>query len=156
MGKYFPLFISLENKNILIVGAGNIAMRRLETLLSFVNVKDSGNIAVVAPNFLKSGKPLLDRVVYLERCFEEADLKGRDIVLISTNDAEENRRIAKLCEERGILKNVSTDQSLCDFFFPSTVELDDIVIGINSGGKNPAATKATRIRIEECLKNSTE
>ncbi|MBR5337417.1 MAG: bifunctional precorrin-2 dehydrogenase/sirohydrochlorin ferrochelatase [Lachnospiraceae bacterium] len=145
MTPYFPMFINLENKKILVVGAGTIATRRIKALMKF-----GASLRVVAPIFSPelSG---LEGVDMINRGYQPEDLEGIDIAVIATDNATLNEEIGKECEERGILKNISSDQSKCDFFFPSTIITDDVVIGINSGGKDPGLTKRTRLKIEKML-----
>ncbi len=150
MSRYFPMFVSLENKKILVVGAGNIAVRRIKSLMEFGPL-----LRVVAPEI----NPELEDIIQKEsgsenlrlecRPFEEKDLSDIDYAIIATDNKALNREIARLCRERGIPRNVSSDQSLCDFFFPSLVIEDDLTIGINSSGHSPAETKETRQQIEK-------
>ncbi len=143
---YFPLFFDISRKNILIVGGGTIANRRVHTLLPFAE-----NITVVAPEYTDALRELADqnRIQLLTRTFNPEDLINRDIVLAATNDTALNRKIAFLCRERSIPVNVSSDQTLCDFQFPSVVTDGEVVIGINASGKNHRLVKETRMEIEK-------
>lgn len=147
MKPYFPMFVSLEDKRILVVGAGNIATRRIKALMKF-----GASIRVVAPLF----DPELEGIEELDlinRGFIPGDLDDVDMVVIATNNAPLNEEIAGMCEARGIIKNVSSNQKLCDFFFPATILTDDIIVGICSGGNDPSVTKSARADIEKLLKN---
>lgn len=147
MKPYFPMFVSLEDKRILVVGAGNIATRRIKALMKF-----GASIRVVAPLF----DPELEGIEELDlinRGFVPGDLDDVDMVVIATNNAPLNEEIAGMCEVRGIIKNVSSNQKLCDFFFPATILTDDIIVGICSGGNDPSVTKRARADIEKFLKN---
>ncbi|MCD8230860.1 MAG: bifunctional precorrin-2 dehydrogenase/sirohydrochlorin ferrochelatase [Clostridiales bacterium] len=143
---HFPLFIDISEKNILIVGGGTIADRRVHTLLPFTE-----NLTLVAPavtgrlnDLAESGK-----IRILPRPFEINDLQNRELVLAVTDDENLNREISRLCHERNIPVNVSSDQTLCDFQFPSIVTEGDVVIGINASGKNHHLVKETRMEIEK-------
>lgn len=146
MKPYFPMFVNLEDKRILVVGAGTIATRRIKALMKF-----GASIRVVAPLFDHEleGMEGLDLI---NRGFTPGDLEDVDIAVIATNNAPLNEEIARMCEVRGIIKNVSSDQTLCDFFFPATIMTDDIIVGICSGGNDPSVTKKARSDIEEYLK----
>lgn len=147
MKPYFPMFVSLEDKRILVVGAGTIATRRIKALMKF-----GASIRVVAPLF----DPELEGIEDLDlinRGFIPGDLDDTDMVVIATNNAPLNEEIAEMCESRGIIKNVSSNQKLCDFFFPATILTDDIIVGICSGGNDPSVTKNARADIENFLKN---
>lgn len=182
MERYFPLFVNLTGKKILVIGAGPVATRRIRILLKF-----GCDIIVVAPDFCEEFNEIINQtynkgclyndkttncnsknsdevcdseVVYNgrlsceKRCFLDSDLDGKDMVIIASNYPTENERIASLCKNMGIMKNVASDKSLCDFFFPSVVVTDDIVVGINSNGKKPTKTKETRIKIQKLLENN--
>ncbi|MCD8015414.1 MAG: bifunctional precorrin-2 dehydrogenase/sirohydrochlorin ferrochelatase [Lachnospiraceae bacterium] len=137
---YFPLFVDLSDKRILVVGAGQIARRRICVLEDFAL-----HITVVAPNVSVKEN---SRLTIIRRCFEEPDLDGMDIVLAATDNAALNRHIGEACKKRGILVNVCTDLHDCDFQFPSIVENGSVVIGINASGQNHHLVKETRKKIE--------
>lgn len=141
---YFPIFVDLTDKEILVVGGGAVAGRRIRVLRGFC-----GRITVVAPEL----SPEIDAVGlnFCRRKFELPDLEDKYMVLAATDDTPLNRRIAELCRERGILVNDASDQRLCDFQFPSVVKDGDVVIGINASGKSHCLVKETRQTIEQCL-----
>lgn len=149
---FFPIFVDLSDWNILVVGAGNIAARRIHTLREF-----AGHITVAAPRIgpqvlremerKDGGCPLTIR----HRAFIPEDLQGMRLVLAATDDPEVNRQICALCRERKIPVNVCSDQSLCDFQFPSVVRDGAVVAGINASGRDHSQVKAVRKSIEECL-----
>lgn len=146
---FFPLFVDLSEKEILVVGAGTIASRRVRILCDF-----SKHLTVVAPGI----SPEIGELISLygfqveKRQFQEKDLEGKDLVLAATDDAELNREIAAMCRARRIPVNDSSEQSFCDFQFPSIVQSGDVVVGVNASGKNHRLVKETREKIEQCLK----
>ena len=145
---YFPLFVDLSEKEILIVGAGTIASRRIRSLCGF-----AGNMTVTAPGIRPELKELAAEypIRILQRQFEESDLDGKDMVLAATDDRELNRAICQICRQRGIPVNDCSDQSLCDFQFPSILRQGDIVIGINASGRNHRLVKETRQKLQQFL-----
>lgn len=150
---FFPLFVDLSNKNILIVGGGAVADRRVHTLLPF-----AGELTVVSPEFTEGLKYLAQngQIQITERTFEPVDITGRDLVLAATDDNALNRQIAALCRARGIPVNVSSDRMLCDFQFPSVLTDGEVVIGINASGENHSLVKETRKRLETVLHSEQE
>ena len=145
---YFPLFVDLSGKDILFVGGGSIAARRIGVLQPFAE-----EITVVAPEADGSIIELTESgfVNWIMREFDEGDLEGRDIVFAATDDKELNAEIAAKCRERGILVNVSSDKELCDFYFPGIVRQGETVIGVNASGKDHKKARRVRERIEEIL-----
>ena len=143
---YFPMFIDLTDKKILVAGGGTIALRRIRTLLKF-----RADIRVIAPEVCNELAQLEEggKIAAERREYCTPDIDGVQIVLAATDDHEVNRRIWEECRAAGVTVNVADDRSLCDFYFPSIVMTEDTVIGINCGGEDHAKVKETRIKIEE-------
>ncbi len=148
---YFPMFVDISGKKVLVVGGGRIALRRVKTLLMF------------GPEILVTAPRLEEELIELERrgririCQREycpEDICGADIVLAATDDRELNRNIWKICREQEIPVNTADDKSLCDFYFPSVIMTEDVVIGINSGGTDPGKVKETRRRLTKYMNES--
>lgn len=145
---YFPVFIRMDERKILLYGGGNIALRRVRGLLDF-----GASVTVCAPvicqEILELSRQYPDRVHLKWRCYqpgEIAQICGQDsahtdpgvpvFVLSATSDAKADVQIWKECKSLGIPVNVASDQTMCDFQFPALIRQDDIVIGVNSGGKD--------------------
>ena len=148
---YFPMFVDISEKEILIIGAGKIALRRVKTLLEF-----EARITLIAPEAEKELENLSAEgyVKWIRKLYQKSDITERErpfLVLAATDHAEINEEIVRLCRELKICVNVADKKEMCDFFFPSIVKTEEVVIGINSGGANPGATKRTREKIEEWL-----
>ena len=131
--QYFPLFVDISEKEILFVGGGKIAARRINALAPFTQ-----RITIVAPEADGSILGLTEEgeVSWIMREFEDEDLEEKDLVFAATDDAELNEQIALMCRQKGIPVNVSSDKILCDFYFPRKPESD----------KRPAVWK---LKIEE-------
>lgn len=145
---YFPLYVDLSNKDILFVGGGNIATRRIKVLQPFADY-----ITVVAPEAKGSVLEQTEEgnVNWIMREFEMGDLEGRDIVFAVTDDRELNAQIAAACREKGILVNNASDSQLCDFFFPGIVTQGKTVVGVSASGEDHKKARRVRERIQEIL-----
>ena len=144
--QWFPQFINIKGKRILIVGAGKIASRRLRTLSRF-----DAEIIVTAPEMSELALELekKSRILLKKKVFEERDLEGMDMVLAATNDRGLNQRIGRLCRERGIPVNVADKKEECDFYFPAVIAEGDLTVGVTAGGKNHSlAVKGKKILSE--------
>lgn len=146
--QYFPMFVDISQKDILVVGGGRIAARRVETLLKFAE-----HITVVSPELNDRFKELVQakKVTWIARDFEENDLTGRDMVLAATNQHLVNQQVTKCCREQGILINTADDKTQCDFYFPGMVVDEDVVIGISTGGEHPEKVREIKKRIKTIL-----
>lgn len=133
MEGYFPLFVDISERKILVVGAGVIASRRAAVLAEF-----GARVLVVAPdgaeamyNLERTGK-----IVWSHRRFEAADLDGIWLAVVATNDDGLNDQITVLCRERKIPVNHAGDKSKSDFYFPGVAREGSLVAGVTASGSD--------------------
>lgn len=131
---YFPFYIDIENKKILVVGGGTVALRKIEKLMPF-----SPDITVVAPKICDEIKAL--NVKIIDRRFCDSDLDGAFCVVSATDDETLNGRIFQLCNEKNILVNTVDDKEKCGFIFPAIASKNGITAGITTSGKSPIYAK---------------
>lgn len=145
---YFPMFVDIADKRILMVGGGSIAARRVKTLLSF-----GGDITIVAPEICDAMRVLIEQYNcrLIKRKWQPEDMNGYHIVLAATNDRKINSEIGARCRANNQLVNVADDKSKCDFYFPGIVQQEDITIGISTSGNSPAKVKQVREKLVKML-----
>ena len=145
---YFPMFVNLENKNIVVVGGGNIATRRVKTLLKF-----SRNITVIAPQMTIELQELgkTGQIVTVFRPVKRTDFKQAYMVIAATNEWKINDEIYRICKQEGIYVNVVSDKEKCDFYFPGIFMQDDLVVGITASGLDHKKARRLREEIEKAL-----
>ena len=135
MSRYFPVFLNLEGRKAMLIGAGNIGCRRLERLLAF-----GANVHVVAPEISKTAWELAekypDQTCLEQRAYLPGEISGVDLVLSATDSPDIDTQIYEECRAKHIPVNIAADQSKCDFYFPAIVEYDGLVIGVTSGGSD--------------------
>lgn len=107
---YFPFYIDIENKNILVVGGGTVALRKIEKLSPF-----KPSITVVSPKICE--EILKFDVKVIEREFDDNDLNGAFCVISATDNEQVNSHIFELCKEKNILVNTVDDKENADLFF---------------------------------------
>ena len=146
---YFPFFIDISGKKILIVGGGNVALRKAEKLVPF-----EADITVVSPDICY-GFAELGEINIIRRRFSDSDIDGAFAVIAATDDRELNRHIFKLCSQRKILVNTVDDPENCGFYFPALVHEGNVTVGIGTDGTAPAFAKYIRRCIEDILDEST-
>ncbi len=145
--KLYPIFLKLEELELLLVGAGNVGLEKLNSLLSN---SPEAKITIVAPLIKEEVRGLLQNHPFcnlVQRSFEETDLNNKDLVVLATDDKELHKKIKALAEEKGILVNVADTPELCDFYLGSIVQKGNLKIAISTNGKSPTAAK----RIKEVL-----
>jgi siroheme synthase-like protein len=151
--KYYPIFISLSEKTCLIVGGGEIALRKINNLLPY-----SPNIIVVSPKYLSEIELLsLEKKITLhKRNFNEDDLKNVDIVFAATNDEAINEKIYKLCKDQKILINVVDNPNLCSFIVPAVLRRGPLQIAISTDSLYPSLSKHIKKDLEKIFDENYE
>jgi len=143
-----PIFLKLAGRDCLLVGAGNVALDKIGSLLN-TGLK----LRVVAPDAKAEVHQLAreGRLEWIERRFETTDLDGSFLVIAATDSTDVNAAVYKGCVQRSILCNSVDDIPNCDFFFGSLVSRGDLQIAISTGGESPAVAQRLRREIDAQL-----
>ncbi len=149
--KYFPLFIDTSDLQVLVVGAGDVAARKL-ALLS----RTEANLKVVANNACDEVKQLAEQgsIQLILKSVDINDLNAIQVLYMATSNAEVNRSFSVLAKQRGILVNVVDSPSDCSFITPAIVDRGELQIAISSSGAAPVMVGLIRTRIETWLPQS--
>lgn len=147
---YFPAFLKFDNKKILIVGGGNIALEKLEHLLNF-----SSNIVLISREFSREIKSIIDinNLQFFQKDYEQNDILGFDIVIAAIDDFALQESIYFECRNKHILCNCVDLQDYCDFIFPSYIKKGELTIAISTSGSSPAFAKQFRKYLEKLVPN---
>lgn len=137
----FPMFVDLKDHDCLIIGAGEVALRKIEQLIKF-----SPSLTVIAPDIHEEIRTLALHhcIILLEREYEPHDLEGRFLVIGALDDVDAQERIYHACREAKIPVNCVDSPALCSFIFPALIVEGDLCIGINTAGRAPAVSSALR------------
>jgi hypothetical protein len=146
----YPVFLKLENMHLLLIGAGNIGMEKLQSLLANSPATRITIVSITVSEQVIEFVAGYEHIEIFEKAFEEADLDGKDIVISATGDREFSEVLRELCKDRRILINVADTPDLCDFYLGSIVQKGNLKIAISTNGKSPTAAK----RIKEMLNQS--
>lgn len=145
--KFFPVSIDLNNKNILVIGAGKIALRKVETLLNY-----NCNILVITKDILEEKFLELEKnnkiKILKNQKFEEKFLQDIFLVIAATNNEVLNKNISQLCMNKNILVNNITSKNDMNVRFASIYEKDDIQIAISANG-NPKKAVEIKNKIKD-------
>ncbi len=141
-----PVVLLLADRKVVVVGAGNIATRKIEGLLN----SGAKNITVIAPIvseevFEWEKKNLLKVHV---REFIESDLDNAYYVTTATEKSEVNSKVFEVCESKNIFCNSADDPNNCATILMATVRQGDITVAISSAGKSPALAKWLRQHVQ--------
>jgi siroheme synthase-like protein len=143
-----PIWIRLERRPVLVVGAGTVALAKIESLRS-----TGAQITVVAPAAAPQFLELVENgeLTFHARVFEPADLDGVFLVIAATSDSAVNRAVYEEALRRNVLCNAVDDPPNCDFYFGSVVARGDLQIAISTAGESPALAQRLRREIDEQL-----
>jgi len=138
---YFPMFVNLSECDCLVVGGGEVALRKIEQLIKF-----SPRLTVIAPAIHPEISELARHcsITIYERIYSISDLEGRFLVIGALDDLFEQERIFNYCQQNRIHVNCVDSPLLCSFIFPALIVSDDLSIGINTAGRAPAVSSALR------------
>jgi siroheme synthase-like protein len=141
---WYPIFLDLKDRPILVVGAGKVALRKTKGLL-----EAGAHVTVVAPKHLREFTKLPVQLV--EREFRTSDLTGAMLVFAATDDRLTNHRIAIAAKGRGILANVADSAEECGFIVPARVNKGGVQIAVATGGRSPRLSAELRRKLEQIL-----
>ncbi|WP_022941380.1 siroheme synthase CysG [Psychromonas hadalis] len=145
---YLPIFTKLENRPCLVIGGGDIALRKVHLLL-----KAGADVTVCALQFHPKlqQKSEAGQIKIITGSFTESLLDNKWLVIAATNKKVVNREIASAADKRQLLVNVVDDPLLSSFIMPSIVDRSPIIVAISSGGKAPVLARLIRERLEALL-----
>ncbi len=141
----FPMFMKLEGRPCLVVGAGTIGEPKISSLIAagastrVIALKATAEVE----EWARTGS-----IAWEARAFEFADLDGVFMVIAATNARELNAAIFKEARQRNILCNVVDDPEYCDFYYPAVVRRGDLQLAISTNGQSPALAQRIRRELE--------
>jgi precorrin-2 dehydrogenase/sirohydrochlorin ferrochelatase len=144
--KYYPMYVDLKNKKCIIIGGGEVAERKVESLLEC-----RADVTVISPQLTERLQRLaLARAIkYLRRNYRRGDLEGAFLVVSATNNSDLNAIVCYEAHQKNILVNIVDDPKKCSFIVPSVVERGDLLISISTSGSCPALAKKIRRELEK-------
>ncbi len=146
-----PIFLKLKDQPCLIIGGGDIALRKIRTLLTA-----NARVKVVAPEVCDGVADLIEKqiVTHAAHPFSESDLIDCKLVIAATNDRNVNQHVSVSAQARNLPVNVVDDPALCSFIMPSVIERDPVQIAISTGGQSPVLARLLRARLESLIPSS--
>ena len=138
---YYPIFLDLNNQNVIVVGGGEVAERKIRNFLIY-----GCKIYISSPHLTPHLKQLVAKKKIHHIPFESLDtyLDDTFMVIAATDDPEVNSQIASQAKKHGLLINTVDQPKDCNFIMPSIVKRGDLQIAISTAGKSPALAKKIR------------
>jgi len=146
MTTYYPIFLDISGKQVVVVGGGQIAERKVRQLV------DCGAIVKVISSKLCPGIAQLAAIGLIEildRDFTAGDLEGAYLAIAATDNPQVNKQIAQEAREGNILVNVATDLEESRFILPAVIRRGGLVIAISTSGLSPALARMVKEELEQ-------
>lgn len=146
--EYFPAFLDLRDRPVLVVGGGVVALRKTRALL-----QAGARVTVTAPSIGDELRALAAerRVELRERAFRADDLSGQWLVISATGDARASAEIARAAEAARVFCNAVDDPGRCSFIVPAVVDRSPVVVAVSSAGNAPVLARRLRAQLEALL-----
>jgi siroheme synthase-like protein len=146
--RYYPVFLDIAGKPVVVIGGGEVALRKVEGLL------DAGaHVTVVSPALHRDLEAFVaeGRVRHIAREYSPDDLEGYLIAFVATDDRSVNAAVAREGKGRGVWVNAVDDPANCDFIVPGIVRRGDIIVAVSTSAGSPAMARKLREDLEEFL-----
>lgn len=145
---YYPIFLDVLRKPVLLVGGGHVADEKLGKL-----VEHGADVTIVAPELIPPVRAFVDRgqAKWEQREFRPGDTAGYFLVMVATDNGAVNRTVADEARAAKILVNAADDAANCDFILPSLVRRGELALAASTGGSSPAMARWLRERLEEFM-----
>ena len=150
---WFPLFINLENKKVLVIGGGKVAAKKSEKILEY-----GADITVVTENVMEEKLLKLENVkiennqkIENDKAKIEKLVKGYFLGIAATDNEELNENIANVCDSNGMLMNNVSSKVNMNAMFGGIVKNSEFQIAISTSGKNCKRSRAMKSEIQKVL-----
>ncbi len=147
--EYFPLFLKLNGKNCLVVGAGEIAARKIDLL-----TRAGAELTVVGKEISATVAGMVEKqknITIQQKIFDASDLSGKFLVVSATSNKETNKLVAELAGKNNQLVNVVDNPELCTFIFPAIIDRSPLIAAVSSGGASPVLARLLRAKLESTI-----
>ena len=151
MNALFPIYVKLHEVQVLLVGAGNVGLEKLQAILAN---SPQANVHIVAQDIHPEITNIAHHSPHItlsERSFDDTDVDHVDLIMLATNNATLNAHVRQLASSRHILLNVADKPALCDFYLGSVVQKGNLKIGISTNGKSPTIAKRLKEFLNDLL-----
>ena len=146
--EHLPIFINIKQKPTLIVGGGDIALRKINLLL-----KAQAKVDCLSPLFCEDINNLFKdgQITLIKKSFEHTDIKDYSVIIAATDDSSVNSSISSIAHDKRIPVNVVDSPDLSSFIMPSIVDRSPVIIAVSSAGKAPVLARIIRAKLETVI-----
>lgn len=143
---YYPVFLNINNKRCVVIGGGQVALRKVKALL-----ERGAKVDVISPELCSELINLAEsrQIHVFRKHYQPGDLRGAFLAIAATNDSEINCQVAEEARSQAVLVNVVDDAENSDFISPATVRRGDVTIAVSTAGLSPALARKIRTKLEQ-------
>ena len=147
---YYPVFLSISGRKCVVVGGGQVALRKVRGLL-----EHGADVGVISPHLCPELVRLAEsgEIRVFNREYRTGDLADAFVAIVATDDRELNRQVAEEARSKAVLVNVVDDAENSDFIVPSYLRRGEVTIAVSTSGRSPALARKIRTRLEKELGN---
>jgi precorrin-2 dehydrogenase/sirohydrochlorin ferrochelatase len=151
LNSYFPVLLNLKDTPCLVIGGGEIAFHKLNSLLKF-----NADLTILSPELHEKTKDLLkeNKLKHIRDYYSSKYLKDYKVVISATNNRSVNQKVHADCERKGILLNVVDDPELCDFILPANIQRGSLTVSIATQGMAPFYTRHFKSKLDDIIQSA--
>ncbi len=145
---FLPIFFDLKKRRCLVVGGGDVALRKVRLLL-----RAGATVELISLALSDGLQAMADQgdIIYHPGCFESIMLEGVVLVIAATDDVQVNRQVHAAATAKQLPVNVVDCPALCTFIFPSIIDRSPVVVAVSTGGASPTLARLMRARLETLI-----
>ncbi len=142
---YYPAFLKIGGKRCVVVGGGQVALRKVRSFL-----EHGASVEVISPELCAELNKLAESgaIRAVRRQYRLGDLTGAFIAIAATDNPRINLRVAKEASTSAVLVNIVDDAESSDFIVPSCLRRGDVAVAVSTGGLSPALARKIKTKLE--------
>lgn len=148
--KYYPIFLDMRDREVLVVGGGYVALQKIKVLL-----QSGARVKVIAKELIAKEIEKLNVLLIIKE-YSEEDIIGASVVIAATNDGQINSLIYSHAKKYNALLNAVDDKKNCDFILGAIANKGDITVSVSTSGASPVMAKKIRDNIEQLINSDYE
>jgi siroheme synthase-like protein len=143
---YYPIFLNIQGKKCVVVGGGQVALRKIKMLIDC-----KAKVTVITPALHPALEQLVESraIRLIERNYKPGDLEDSALVIAATDTKGVNKRVAHDAKKQGIIVNVADDPELSDYIVPSFFKRGNLTVAVSTAGVSPALARKIRTKLEK-------
>lgn len=139
--------VNLEGKNCVVIGGGEVAERKVASLMEY-----GGCVKLISPHITANLRRWAEdkKIIWKMKNYQWGDLESAHLIFAATDNPEVNLLCYQEASQRSIPINVADMPHLCDYIVPAVIQRGELSIMISTNGKSPMLSRKIREELEVC------